>query len=193
MLLPVSSAHELPHDPREPAPSPDGLAEIRLALNGLAATMEREHQRAAHREAIIDRLHEDNQGLRRGELQAMFDPVRATLYRLYDLVRRESERWASSTPPDPAHCATLLAAVADEIAEALARTGVERFTVKPGDLFDATRHRPVATIAVADPALDAAVVSVQTDGFERGETIVRKAEVCVGRLAHDGFEGQGAT
>lgn len=152
-------------------------------LTGLTAAVEREHERAAHREAIIDRLHEDNQALRRGELQAMFEPVRAALYRLHDLTRREAERWATPDPPDAAHTASLLTAVTDEIAEALARTGVERFAVKPGDPFDPARHRPVATEPVMDPALDGTVVRVRADGFEQGGRVVRKAEVCVGRPA----------
>jgi molecular chaperone GrpE (heat shock protein) len=86
-------------------------------------------------------------------------------------------------PPDPAHAAQLLAAVADEIAEALARTGVERFTVRPGERFDATRHRPVATEVITEPELDGTVVRSRADGFEQGGKVVRKAEVSVGRLA----------
>jgi molecular chaperone GrpE (heat shock protein) len=166
-------------EPAGPGPDPAGLA---AELARLAAAVEREHERAAHREAVIDRLHEDVQMLRRGELQALFEPVRAVLYRLHDLTGRESRRWADD-PPEPEHAATLLAAVSDEIAEALARTGVERFVTRPGDPFDPTRHRPVAVETVEDPALDGVVVGVCADGFERADRVVRKAEVRVGRPA----------
>jgi molecular chaperone GrpE len=112
--------------------------------------------------------------------------VRTALYRLHDMIKRESERWAArgalDVPPDPAHVAPLLTAIADEIAEAVARTGVERFTVKPGDRYDTARHRPVATESVTDPELDGAVISARTDGFERGDRVVRRAEVVVGRF-----------
>jgi molecular chaperone GrpE len=162
-----------------PAPT---LSEIQSALSGLVTVVEREHERAAHREAIIDRLHEDNQLLRRGELQALHEPVRNALYRLHDLVRREAARWAAAEPPDPAHAAALLSAVTDEIAEALARTGVERFTVKPGDPFDPARHRPVGSERVTDPGLDGTVMSVLTDGFEKGEQVMRRSEVTIGKL-----------
>jgi molecular chaperone GrpE len=151
----------------------------------LVSVVEREHDRATHREAIIDRLHEDNQLLRRGELQTLHEPVRNALYRLHDMVKRESARWASPDPPDPAHVAALLSAIADEIAEALARTGVERFTVKPGDPFDPARHRPASSEPVTDPGLDGTVVSVLTDGFEKGEQVTRRSEVRIGKLKNN--------
>ncbi|WP_242906872.1 nucleotide exchange factor GrpE [Actinomadura terrae] len=160
------------------------VAEALAALSAqLSARLDREHERAAHREAVIDRLHEENQRLRRGELEAMLEPARAALYRLHDQARRESRRLSESEdPPDPARTAQLLAAVADDVADALARLGVERYTVEPGAPYDPSRHRPVAVTSVAEPARDGTVVTVQSDGFEREGAILRKAAVCVGRL-----------
>jgi len=161
----------------------DALAGIRDALAALAARLDREHERAAHREAVIDRLHEENERLRRGELQAALEPLRAALYRLHDQARREARRWSEPDPPEPAHAAALLEAVADEIADALARSGVERYTARPGEPFDAVRHRPVAVERVADPALAGTVLWARSDGFEQAGRVVRKAEVCVAKPA----------
>ncbi|GAA0214722.1 hypothetical protein GCM10009527_008090 [Actinomadura nitritigenes] len=160
-------------------------AEIREALAGLTARLDREHERAAHREAVIDRLHEENQRLRRGELQAMLEPVRAALYRLHDQARREAGRLAEAgagDPPDPVRTAGLFTAVADDVADALARLGVERFSARPGEPYDASRHRPVAVTPVADAGRDGLVTGVQADGFEQGGKVLRKAAVSVGRL-----------
>ena len=159
-------------------------AEVREALAGLSARLDSERERAAHREAVIDRLHEENQRLRRGELQAMLEPVHAALYRLHDQARHESSRLASpdGDPPDPEQTAKLLEAVADDVADALARLGVERFRVEPGDTYDAARHRPVAVTSVTEPGRDGTVVTVQSDGFEQNGKVLRKAAVCVGRL-----------
>ncbi|WP_084263053.1 nucleotide exchange factor GrpE [Actinomadura formosensis] len=160
-------------------------AEIREALAGLVTRLDREHERAAHREAVIDRLHEENQRLRRGELQSMLEPVRTALYRLHDQARRESDRLSApglTDPPDPRRTALLLTAVADDVADALARLGVERFTVEPGAPYDASRHRPVAVTPVADPLRDGTVTAVQSDGFEQGGKVLRKATVSVGKL-----------
>lgn len=181
----MSSAQDPPAD-KGPA-DVDGLAaelgEIGSALARLTLAVDREHERASHREAIIDRLHDDNQLLRRGELQAMYEPVRSALYRLHDMLRRECTRWAAPEPPDPVHIPPLLAAVADEIAEALARSGVERFPVEPGDPYDAVRHRPVAVEPVGSPELDGTVVTVRADGFAHCDRVVRRAEVVVARFA----------
>lgn len=169
-------------------------ADVRDALAGLAARLDREHERAAHREAVIDRLHEENQRLRRGELQAMLEPVRAALYRLHDQARRESWRLSApdlTDPPDPKRTALLLAAVADDVADALARLGVERFTVEPGAPYDASRHRPVAVTPVDDPMRDGTVTTVQSDGFEQSGKVLRKAAVSVGKHI-DGTPGAGA-
>lgn len=160
-------------------------AEVRDALAGLTARLDRERERAEHREAVIDRLHEENQRLRRGELQAMLEPVRTALYRLHDQTRRESDRLRApglADAPDPRRTAALLAALADDVADALARLGVERFTVEPGAPYDGSRHRPVAVTPVDDPVADGTVTDVQSDGFEQSGKVLRKAAVSVGRL-----------
>jgi molecular chaperone GrpE (heat shock protein) len=161
------------------------LDDIRSLLAGLTETVGREHERAAHRERVIDRLYEDNERLRRGELQAAFEPVRAALYRLYDLVRREAER----ETVDADHTPRLLAAIADELAEALARTGVERMPVEAGEAFDPARHRPAGTEDVDDAELDGTVARVQRTGFVRGDRIARRAEVIVARVAAEPIGG----
>lgn len=183
-----------PSSPKDGTESPsataDGVVEASLehltgVLADLVKTVGREHDRATHRERVIDRLHEENQRLRHNELQAAFEPVRTSLYRLYDLVRRESDRETA----DPAHVPKLLAAIADELAEIIARTGVERMPVGEGDPFDPARHRPAGTHDVDDAELDGTVVTVQRAGFVRGEKVVRRAEVIVARVAADPVGG----
>ncbi len=173
-----------------PAAQADGA--IAAYLEGICAQLAdltkatgREHDRAAHRERVIDRLHEDNQRLRHSELQTALEPARASLYRLYDLVRRESER----ETVDPAHVPKLLGAIADELAEIIARTGVERMLVGEGDPFDPARHRPTGTCHVEDAELDGTVVTIQRAGFIRGDKVVRRAEVIVARVAATPAEG----
>ncbi|MFC0040233.1 nucleotide exchange factor GrpE [Actinomadura rayongensis] len=170
-----------PHEPPPEPPAEPPHGEILAALAALGSRLDREHERAAHREAVIDRLHEENQRLRRGELEGALEPLRAALYRCHDLARREARRWAGDEPPDPAGAAAVLAALADDIADALARSGVERFTAAPGEPYDASRHRPVAVETVADAELDGMITAVSGDGFERDGRVVRKAEVSVAR------------
>ncbi|OLT32644.1 nucleotide exchange factor GrpE [Actinomadura sp. CNU-125] len=152
-------------------------AEVRDALAGLSARLDREHERAAHRESVIDRLHEENQRLRRGELHAMLEPVRVALYRVHDQARRLATADAGT--------AGLLDALADDVADALARLGVERFRAEPGQPYDPSRHRPVAVAAVG-PGRHDTVVEARSDGFEEGGRVLRKAAVSVGRHEANG-------
>ncbi|WP_245627844.1 nucleotide exchange factor GrpE [Actinomadura oligospora] len=150
--------------------------EVRDALHDLLGRLDRETDRAAHRESVIDRLHEENQRLRRGELESMLEPVRAALYKVHDTLRQ-----AAASPPEPEQAARLLGDCANEVADTLARTGSVRFEVEPGQPYDASRHRPVERVEVDDPDRDGTVVAVLTDGFEKGDRVVRKAGVRVGK------------
>lgn len=171
------------------------LSVIRSGLTELCVSMAREQERAAFREAVIDRLHAENQALRRGELESMVEPMRSGLYRLYHLARKQGEQWSQPTPPPASQAAPLFLAIADEIAEILKRMGIEPFEPKAGEPFDGNRHRPVDTARVEDPALDGVVIETLASGFIRGEQIMRRADVVIGRLASPGGEsgtpGQG--
>ncbi|WP_329082281.1 nucleotide exchange factor GrpE [Streptosporangium sp. NBC_01469] len=173
----------LPHSPGQhlPAtPAPPDTGEVLEALTLLAEQVAREHERAGHREQIIDRLHAENQELRHGLLQEALTPVRAGLYRLYDTVHREAARWRGPETPSAEHVGALLEAIAEEVAEVLARTGAERVEAAPGDPYDTALHRPVRTEPV-ETGRDGLVVAVLADGFATGDRVLRKAGVVVGR------------
>ncbi|MPZ81005.1 MAG: nucleotide exchange factor GrpE [Actinophytocola sp.] len=153
-------------------------ADIEGALRQLADRIGREHERAAFRESIIDRLHEENQELRRDQLTTAMEPVRARLYQLHETLRREARRWASGEAPGVEHVAPLLDALADDVVDTLGRTGVEPLDVEVGERFDPSRHRPREAAGDADT-----VVEVLTMGFASGERVVRRADVAVGRAA----------
>ncbi|MFC4532306.1 nucleotide exchange factor GrpE [Sphaerisporangium dianthi] len=192
-----------PEEPREPAadgatpsaPSegrPDAARELSRQVEELtrrvAALIEaagREHERAAHREQVIDRLHAENQQLRHGLLQEALTPVRARLYRLHDTVAREAARWRGPAHPPAELAGPLFSAIAEEVAEVLGRTGAERAGVRAGDAYDPALHRPAGTSPVAEEA-DGTVVEVLSEAFTTGERVLRKASVVVGRATAPG-------
>ncbi|MBO3747576.1 nucleotide exchange factor GrpE [Streptosporangiaceae bacterium NEAU-GS5] len=147
----------------------------------IKAEFKRDHDRAAHREEIIDRLYAENQKLRHGLLEEALTPVRAGLYRLYDLAAREAARLAAA-PEDDRHFRALLEAIAAEVAEVLARTGAELLEVAPGDPYDSGRHRAVGTA----PGPDGQVTAVVAAGFQREERVLRKADVVIGKQEDEG-------
>ncbi|MFI6538806.1 nucleotide exchange factor GrpE [Nonomuraea sp. NPDC050547] len=154
----------------------ENTSDVAAALAALTEEIKREHDRAAHREEIIDRLQEDNQRLRHSLLQEALLPIRAGLYRLHDQVSREVARLRADPQADGHHGA-LMAAIAAEVAEVLARTGVELMEVEAGQPYDRARHR---AIDVADGP-DGLVVAVAAAGFEQDGRTVRKADVVLGR------------
>ncbi|WP_066362446.1 nucleotide exchange factor GrpE [Herbidospora mongoliensis] len=152
-------------------PEHDLTSDLASSLSRLTEEVGREHERAAHREQIIDRLHAENQQLRHGLLQEALTPVRNGLYRLHDTVAREAARL------EPGHARDLFEAIAEEVAEVLARTGADRIEVTAGDPYDPNLHRPAGT--AEGPANT--VVGVVSDGFRCGDRVLRKAGVVIGK------------
>ncbi|MFD6105919.1 nucleotide exchange factor GrpE [Nocardia salmonicida] len=156
-------------------------ADLVQTLRELTAAVHREHDRASARETVIDRLHNENQTMRRDQADSILEPVRTGLFRLHEALRREVSRWSQDNRPDAESAGDLFDAFAGEVSELLERTGLEPFTVAPGTRFDSARHRARSRADVGDPALDAAVVDMVSGGFVRGDRVVRRAEVVVGR------------
>lgn len=152
----------------------DALREVR---DELAAG----NARAAARERVIDRLHDENQQLRQGERQGVLRPVVTDLYRLRDDLLRQ----AAELPADfgPAQAAALLVSYAQTVELALERAGV--FMVRPeaGEPFDARLHRAQGVVPAAEPEADATVAEVLRDGYRDAATdrVLSPAAVVVAR------------
>jgi len=141
----------------------EAVHELQAGHDGVCARLEAVeqqltefHRRAAHREQIIDRLHEDNQRLKQGEHKVLLEPVVADLIRLYDQLAREARR----TPQD-----SMLGSFVDDVTEILDRCGIDTFTVQPGDAYRSDRHRPLAIVPTTDPVLHNTVAEPVAAGF----------------------------
>jgi molecular chaperone GrpE len=148
------------------------VEETRIALNDLAGRFEKVeeqlvefHRRSAHRESVIDQLHEANQQLRAGISRAILDPVVADLIRLYDQIDREVRRLKADGRDD-----RLLWSFADDVAQILDRCGVEIYSAQPGDPFERDRHRPMAVVACPDESRHNTVAEVAAVGFAERDT-----------------------
>ena len=161
------------------------IAALKSTVDELMTAAAREQERAAFRESVIDRLHAENQTLRRGELDAMFQPVRDGVVALHDLARRAAGQYRRTEQPTADRGAALLDAVADEAADVLARLGVSRIEPVAGELFDPGRHRGVGTAPAPQPWQDNTIVEVSAIGFALAEKVIRRAEVVVARH-HEG-------
>src|SRR5262245_14193012 len=68
------------------------LDAIEHRLDAITETLTEFHRRSAHREAVIDRLHEERTEQRAGIRRALLDPVVTDLIRLHDGLDTESRR-----------------------------------------------------------------------------------------------------
>jgi molecular chaperone GrpE len=144
------------------------LAELTAALRAVQRTMADAGERAAARERIIDRLHEDNQRLRAGERQLVLRPVLTDLQRLRNDLLREAAALPDGIGADAV--AALLRSYAHSVELTLERGGVETLHPAPGDVLDPARHRPQAVLPAPEPAADGTVAGVIADGYRETVT-----------------------
>lgn len=158
---------EMDEEPASPAACPDtgGLGKLASRLGRVEEQLAGFHQRAAHREAVIDQLHEENQLLKAGLSRMVLEPVVTDLIRLHDQLSREARRQAGDGQD-----ATLTCSFVDDVSQILERCGIDMFTAGPGDPFDPSRHHPLAVVASAEEARHNTVAEVLGAGFTDRDT-----------------------
>jgi molecular chaperone GrpE len=156
-----------PPDPLEPAEGTVSVADLGKRLAAVEEQVGEFHRRAAHREQIIDRLHDENQQLKQGTHRAVLEPVVADLIRLHDQLAREARRAGDE--------GGFLSSFAAEVAEILDRCGIEMFDTAFGESFQSDRHRPLAVVPTSDPGLNNTVAESIAAGFyDRQASRVRR-------------------
>jgi molecular chaperone GrpE len=160
-----------------PQIEPDAAGEAGESDGGVAAVLasldERlaESQRLLDRQLdLVDRLHNENQALRTGELRSAQSPLVRDLLRLSDDLRRMREAVGEQDGD--------LRLVHEGLVDILGRNGVELFAPQSGEPFDPQLHAAAGTEPTDDEALDRSVSVVLREGFRwaSGE-VIRVAEV----------------
>ena len=141
------------------------LGELAGRLGQVEEQLAEFHRRSAHRELVIDRLHEENQQLRGGIGKIILEPVVADLIRLDDQLNREVRRLEADGQDT-----RLLWSFAEDVRQILDRCGIDVFSAEPGDPFDRDRHRPLAVVTCQDESRHNTVAEVVAAGFTERET-----------------------
>jgi molecular chaperone GrpE (heat shock protein) len=137
-------------------PDPDAIVEALGRIEDKLA----ESQRLIDRQAeIAAKLHAENQLLRGGELRKAQGALVLSVLRVFDDVSQ-----MAATTEDPVG-RNDLGIVADALADALARNGVDALTVDVGEPFEARKHKIAAIEPTLDPAADRIVAGVVRMGF----------------------------
>lgn len=143
------------------------LAGIRAELTGL-------HEQSKFLNEVIDRLHTENERLRRAEARSAIQPALRELIKLADDWR--SRAVAAGENRD---LARMCGEVVEDVTMILDRQGVEEFHAESGAGFDRHRHRAVGTRQIDDEALDGVVAEARRPGYLSDGRVVRFAEVVV--------------
>ncbi|MDR7279110.1 molecular chaperone GrpE [Catenuloplanes atrovinosus] len=156
------------HPEDKPAPDTDAdpLSEVATRLGRVEEQLADFHRRSAHREGVIDRLHEENQRFREGLRRVILEPIVTDLLRLYDSMTREAGRLAGTD----AGVARMLEGYADETEMTIERCGYQLFRAVPGEPFQAGRHGPAGTVPTTDPVCDNTVAEALAAGVLETET-----------------------
>jgi molecular chaperone GrpE len=172
-----SSPSTVDTEPPGATATSDPLATLAAAVELLTADSQKYHQRAAHRESMIDRLHFEVEKLRGGERRSLLRPLLTEVAR----VRNDLLRQAETLPADfdASKAALLLRSFADSLDFALEDNGVSTYTPGIGDSFEPRVHRGVGRIPADIPEQVNTVASVRTPGYRDLETgqVISSAQV----------------
>jgi molecular chaperone GrpE (heat shock protein) len=163
------------------APGAEALSKIAGRLDELGGCLDEANRISRERERIIDRLHQENQQLRGGELQQAMTPVYRDLIRLHDDLLQTSRRYLAQSAASDDEAARDFQSYSDAVMDVLYRYGVERYEAAEGAPFNPKEHRAVAAIPTTDGNLDRAIAKVIRFGFRTETRIVRLLEAEVYR------------
>ncbi|UOZ07943.1 nucleotide exchange factor GrpE [Amycolatopsis sp. WQ 127309] len=152
----------------------EALSAIRTELAGL-------HAQSKFLNEVVDRLHAENEQLRRAGSKATVQPALRELIKLAD-----DWRSRAAAIREGADSARLCADVVEDVTLVLERQGVEAFSADAGAEFDRHEHRAVGTQVTEDETLDGRVAEARRPGYRSDERVVRFAEVVVYKVATGG-------
>jgi molecular chaperone GrpE (heat shock protein) len=162
---------------QEPAPeapvveaAPDHLAMIQAELSILRAE-------TVHLNEILDRMHAENERLRRGESEQLLQPLFRDLLKLADDWTAMATSWESKEAATPSDVARKCRDVAEDAGLILERHGVASLVPQVGTPIERRQHRVVGTVKAETPEVDNTVVEVRRPGYVYGEKVIKFAEV----------------
>jgi molecular chaperone GrpE (heat shock protein) len=151
------------------------LAQVVERLRAIEDQLREHGRRAAHREAVIDRLHAENQELRAGLRRTILDPVVGDLIRLFDALSREARRLQGQDGDTTAISGGLIHSFAGDVELILDRCGIESFSADPGDRYRTGEHHAISVLPADNPERDGTLAELVSVGFrERDQGRVRR-------------------
>jgi molecular chaperone GrpE len=148
----------------------------------LAGLLEEANVLSRGSERIVDRLHQENQDLRAGELWQAVVPIFRDLIRLYDDLDLTTHRYEARTDLEK-EAARDFQSFRDAVEDLLYRHGVERYTASEGVAFNSKEHKALGIVPTQDENLDRTLARVVRSGFRTDARAVRILEAEVFRFS----------
>ncbi len=169
---------EPPVSPAAPGVVPD-VRDVAAELGLLRASIDQLYTQSERQAALVDRLHEENERLRRGAFEQIVDPLVRDLIALADSCLRNASAWRGKSEVAPTDLDRVLRDIASDLSLILDRQGVEIFAPEPGSPFDRRQHRAARVQPTDSAPYDGLVAETLRPGYRSGIRILRYAEVVV--------------
>jgi molecular chaperone GrpE (heat shock protein) len=157
----------------------DTLRVLVDSVEELRGDFRRNAQGVDHQRVLLDKLHDENEQLRRAEVERSRDPVVRDLISLTDTCLRNGRAWEQRGAVTPGDVYRVLREVTDDVELILERQGVETFKPEQGASFDRREHRVVRSADTSDASLNGVIAEVLKPGYRMGNRIIRYCEVVV--------------
>jgi len=155
------------------------LRELTEAVQALREDFHHRTQVHDHQRLLVDKLHGENEQLRRAELERTRDPVLRDLISLADTCLRNGRAWLQREAVAPSDIDRVLQEVTADVELILERQGVETFKPEAGTKFDRREARVVRSAYTSDALKDGVVAEVLKPGYHIGDRVLRYCEVAV--------------
>jgi len=184
--VPPADLAVLPHAQENRDPGGRQNVEIEGSLRQLTGAVEalRDDFRHSvriydHQRVLVDRLHEENEQLRRSELERARDPVVRDLISLADTCLRNGRAWLQREAVTSSDIDRVLREVSADVKLILQRQGVETFSLEIGTKFDRREARVVHAANTSNASQDGVLAEIFKPGYRIGDRVLRYCEVAV--------------
>lgn len=168
--------NDIPDEIQIPAPS--ALDEINEQLKDLSRTFESKLKYDAHKNKIIDDLHQSLQEYREGLVKKYLHRIVTDIIKIVDDMRKFSAHYKNQSGSEKQSDDTTeklykyIENIASDLEDLFAWEGVTPFTCD-GDVFDPSRQRILKKIETDDPEKDKTVAERLRPGYEWDGKIIR--------------------
>jgi molecular chaperone GrpE len=167
--------------PSSTADAIESADDVKTQFAELLRAVEESNRISTERERVIDRLYEENQRLRSGELEQALMPVLRDLMRLFDDLQKTVSSCAGRTSLDAAEVLREWEYYRDSTLDVLFRQGIEPCVARENSVFDPKEHRACGTVSTTDRSRDRTIARVIRVGFRTETRVLRTADVEVYR------------